>query len=104
VYIKFQGNGITALQSSMAVEAAMQVFIIAKLHPHAAYSGYWARQSWDGRGFPENDPSFTDAQSLAATVWDDANLAAIKAVFGENFSNWPEDAELLPVFMECPPG
>lgn len=74
-------KGATEAELLRGTKAAMQVLNAAGISAKAASDGEFARQRWDGDGFP--DGGITDKQLKAAGIWDDANVAARDAISAE---------------------
>ncbi len=74
-----------------ALNAAEAVFVRENVRPVDGMHGYWEMEGWDDRGFPENDPDYTDEDARDADVWLTAEEAAL-AVLGKDRS-WREVCE-----------
>ncbi len=66
------------------VAAAQAVFDEAGVTPAQAARGLFTRDGWDDQGFPE-EAQPTDAEMLAAAVWEEAEFAATAACC----AGWP---------------
>ena len=80
-------EGATKEEVRRGLNAALAVFDKANMHPLTAAEGRFALEGWDIQGFPED--GFSDEESAAASVWMEAEQAAIDACC----ANWPGDRE-----------
>ncbi len=86
-FLRLTVDGATEEEETRGVNAAMAVFNEAGINPYDAAGGAHARAIWDDKGFPDNDEDFTDKEAVAATVWDQAEKAAMDACC----EVWPAD-------------
>ena len=80
-------EGATKEEVRRGLNAALEVFDKAKMHPQIAAQGMFALEGWDIQGFP--DDGLSDEESAAADVWMEAEQAAIDACCAD----WPSDRE-----------
>ena len=69
--------GASELDFRRGIAAAVSVFEKSSMHPLRAADGFWELEGWDIRGFPED--GISDEDDEAASVWIDAEMAAIEA-------------------------
>ena len=78
-------EGATEDELKRGAEAAVAVFNETGIDPVTAAEGMFALEGWDIKGFPSD--GLSDEESKAASVWLDAQQAAIEATCAD----WPED-------------
>lgn len=74
-------------EKQRGIEAAQAVFAAAGISPEQAADGMFALEGWDDASFSADEEP-TEDEDNAASVWMDANKAAIAACC----ANWPVDA------------
>lgn len=95
-FLQLHVEGATEAEEMRGLEAAAAVLIKAGVHPSDAADGHFAREGWDMRGFPENDPDFTDEDAKNAALWDQAAVTALEACCAD----WPADRPRPEVELE----
>lgn len=95
-FLQLHVEGATEAEETRGLEAAAALLMRAGVDPADAASGHFAREGWDMRGFPENDPGFTDEDAKNAALWDQAALAALEACCAD----WPADRPRPEVELE----
>lgn len=89
--LKIKMKLATSEEIQDALNAAEAVFIREKVHPVNGMNGYWQLEAWDDRGFPDDDPDYTEEDARNADVWLKAEEAAL-TVLGKGRS-WREVCE-----------
>ena len=75
-------EGATDDQVAYGIAAAMAVFEAAGVTPEEGADGISAREWWDINGFPEECSYYGEQEELWASVWDEAEAAALRACLG----------------------
>ena len=75
-------EGATADQVAYGIAAAMDVFEAAGVTPEQGAEGIAAREWWDINGFPEECSYYGEQEERWASVWDEAEAAALRACLG----------------------
>ncbi|ESX10461.1 hypothetical protein NKH34_13395 [Mesorhizobium sp. M1148] len=80
-------KGALPEEKQRGIEAAKAVFAAAGISPEQAADGMFALEGWDDASFSADEEP-NDDDDNAASVWMDANKAAIAACCAD----WPVDA------------
>jgi hypothetical protein len=84
--LRLEIEGASPEEKQRGIEAAEKVFAAAGISAEQAADGMFALEGWDDASFP-GDGEPTEDENNAATVWMDANNAAIDACCAD----WPAD-------------
>jgi hypothetical protein len=85
--LRLEIKGASPEEQQRGVEAAKVVFAAAGISAEQAADGMDALEGWDDASFPD-DEAPTEDEDAAASIWMDANKAAIAACCAD----WPADA------------
>ncbi|AZO00575.1 hypothetical protein EJ066_27560 [Mesorhizobium sp. M9A.F.Ca.ET.002.03.1.2] len=84
--LRLNVRGASDEEKQRGIEAAKAVFAAAGISAEQAADGMFALEGWDDASCPE-DGEPLEEEDNAATVWMDANKAAIRACCAD----WPAD-------------
>ncbi|MER9437152.1 hypothetical protein [Mesorhizobium sp. M7A.F.Ca.US.010.02.1.1] len=85
--LRLEITGASPDEQQRGIEAARAVFAAAGISAEQAADGMFALEGWDDANF-QDDEAPTEDEDAAASIWMDANKAAVAACC----ANWPADA------------